>query len=175
MPGIARENGAAYVPAFGSFEYMSDTYTVQRSTTIAASPHEVYRHIIDFREWAAWSPWDEMDPDMDKTFSGPEAGAGSRYAWSGNRKVGQGSMEITGTTENSGVEMALEFLKPFKATNTTIFTLQPEGDNTGVTWSMSGRKTFMTRVMGLFKSMDAMVGPDFERGLRRLKTTVEGG
>ncbi len=38
---------------------------------------------------------------------------------------------------------------------------------------MTGKKTFMTRVMGLFKSMDSMIGPDFERGLQKLKAVTE--
>lgn len=32
----------------------------------------------------------------------------------------------------------------------------------------------MTKIMGSFKSMNFMVGPDFERGLARLKKVVEG-
>ena len=110
---------------------------------------------------------------MNKTFSGSDSGKGAKYAWSGNRKVGQGNMEITDATEHSSIEIALEFLKPFKATNTTLFSLEPTGEGTNVTWAMTGRKTFMTRVMGIFKSMDAMVGPDFERGLGRLKNVAE--
>ena len=157
------------------FVCMSDTYTVQRSTTIEASPDAVYARIIDFRQWTDWSPWDDMDPSMDKTFSGADAGIGAKYSWSGNRKVGQGNMEITDATEPSSVQIALEFLKPFKASNTTVFKLQPAGTGTGVTWAMTGRNTFMTKVMGIFKSMDKMVGPDFERGLRRLKTAAETG
>jgi hypothetical protein len=31
----------------------------------------------------------------------------------------------------------------------------------------------MTRIMGIFKSMDRMVGPAFEKGLARLKADVE--
>ena len=31
----------------------------------------------------------------------------------------------------------------------------------------------MTKVMGIFKSMDTFLGPDFEKGLARLKTTAE--
>ena len=155
------------------FGCMSDTYTVERSATIQASPDQVYAHIIDFHNWAAWSPWDDMDPTMVKTFSGADSGTGAKYAWSGNRKVGQGSMEITDAAEPSSVEIALEFLKPFKASNTTTFTLEASGDATNVTWAMTGRKTLMTRVIGIFKSMDSMVGPDFERGLGRLKTAVE--
>jgi uncharacterized protein YndB with AHSA1/START domain len=152
---------------------MGDTYTVQRSVSIDAPPARVYAHIVDFHHWAAWSPWEEMDPSLEKTFSGPDAGPGAKYAWSGNRKVGQGSMEITDVTEPSRVAIALEFLKPFKASNTTVFSLQPAGDATDVTWEMTGRQTFMTRVMGIFKSMDSMIGPDFERGLGRLKAAVE--
>jgi uncharacterized protein YndB with AHSA1/START domain len=152
---------------------MSDTYTVQRSATIAAPPEQVYAQIIDFRRWSEWSPWDDMDPSMNKTFSGNDSGIGAMYAWSGNRKVGQGNMEITKAMEPSSVEIALQFLKPFKASNTTLFTLEPTDGGTGVTWAMTGRNTLMTRVMGIFKSMDKMVGPDFEKGLRRLKTATE--
>jgi uncharacterized protein YndB with AHSA1/START domain len=152
---------------------MSDTYTVARSATIDAPPERVFAHVIDLRKWADWSPWEGMDPNVDKTYSGAESGIGSRYAWSGNRKVGTGSMEIIDAKENAGIEIALEFLKPFKASNTTTFTLEPDGGRTNVTWSMTGRKTFMTRVVGIFRSMDAMVGPDFEKGLGNLKVVAE--
>jgi len=153
---------------------MADTYTVQRSTTIAASPDEVYSHLVDFRKWANWSPWDEMDPDMSRTYSGADSGVGAHYAWSGNRKEGQGSMEITDAKQGAKVDIALEFLKPFKASSTTEFTLTPGDAGTVVGWAMTGQKTLMTRVMGVFRSMDKMVGPDFEKGLANLKAAAEG-
>lgn len=152
---------------------MSDTYAVQRSISIQASPADVYAHIIDFHHWGNWSPWEELDPSMTKSYSGPDSGVGAKYSWTGNRKVGEGNMEITGAAEPTRVEIALEFLKPFKASNNTVFTLQPAGDGTEVIWVMTGRKTLMTRIMGVFKSMDSMVGPDFERGLSRLKAAAE--
>jgi hypothetical protein len=43
----------------------------------------------------------------------------------------------------------------------------------GVTWTLTGKQTLATRVMGVFKSMDSLVGPDFEKGLARLKATAE--
>ncbi|MBT8216963.1 MAG: SRPBCC family protein [Acidimicrobiia bacterium] len=152
---------------------MSDTFTVHRSTSIDAPLANIYRHIVDLHRMGEWSPWEEIDPAMEKTYSGAESGVTARYEWNGNRKVGRGSLEITDAKENERVEMALEFLKPFKASNTTSFALQPRGDATTVTWSMTGRNTLMTRVIGIFKSMDAMVGPDFERGLAKLKSLVE--
>lgn len=154
---------------------MSDTYTVQRSRRIDASPERIYHHIIDFSRWADWSPWEEMDPNMSKTYSGAESGVGSHYSWSGNRKVGEGSMEITDAKENSTVQIALEFLKPFKASNTTVFTLEPRDGATDVTWAMTGDKTLLTRIIGVFRSMDSMVGPDFEKGLDHLKRVAEAG
>ena len=39
---------------------------------------------------------------------------------------------------------------------------------------MVGPKTFMTKVMGVFTSMDKMIGPDFEKGLSRLEAHVTG-
>lgn len=152
---------------------MSDTYTVERSTTINAAPGDVYSHVIDFKKWAEWSPWDDMDPDVQKRYSGEEQGTGAKYAWKGNRKVGEGRMEITDATEPSRVEIALEFIKPFKGRNRTVFSMEPAGESTSVTWTMTGRKTVMTKLIGIFKSMESMVGPDFEKGLTRLKGVVE--
>ena len=130
--------------------------------------------MIDFHNWGAWSPWDDLDPEMSKTYSGADSGVGAHYAWTGNRKVGSGNMEITDAKADAEIQIALEFLKPFKATNQTTFSLSPEGDGTNVSWSMTGKNTLMTRIMGIFKSMDSMVGPDFEKGLAKLKAVAEG-
>ena len=151
----------------------NDTFSVERSTTIDAPPERVYEQIADFHNWPSWSPWEGMDPQVQRAHSGAEAGQGSKYAWSGNRKVGQGSMEITNTKEPARVDIDLIFEKPWKAHNSTTFSIDREGSGSRVTWSMTGPNTVATKVMGLFKSMDKMVGPDFEKGLARLKTTAE--
>lgn len=151
---------------------MADTFTVERSATIPAAPSAVYAVLVDFHQWEHWSPWEDIDPAMAKTFSGAESGVGAVYEWEGNRKAGAGRMEITKAEPDREVEIDLRFLKPFKAENTTTFSLEPEGEGTTVTWSMVGPNTFMTKVMGIFKSMDKMVGPDFEKGLARLEGHV---
>jgi uncharacterized protein YndB with AHSA1/START domain len=150
-----------------------DTYTVERSTTVDAPPERIYEQIVDFHRWPRWSPWEEVDPDLQRTYSGASSGTGAAYSWSGNRKAGQGRMEIVEATQPSLVRIDLTFEKPFKARNDTAFTIRPEGTGARVTWTMTGRKTFMTKAMGLFTSMDKMIGPDFEKGLRRLKETAE--
>ncbi len=149
-----------------------DTYSVERSATVAAPPARVYAAIADFHDWTNWSPWEDLDPDLQRTYSGAERGVGAVYRWKGNRKAGEGRMEITEAAEPDRVVIALDFLKPFKSSNTTSFTLTPADGGTKVTWTMVGPKTFMTRVMGIFKSMDAFVGKDFEKGLARLDAHV---
>ena len=152
---------------------MGSNYTVERSTKINAPASAIYEQIADFHRWTAWSPWEGLDPDMKRTYSGPESGPGAAYAWSGNRKAGEGQMEITQAAPPSRVEVALDFLKPFKSSSITTFDLVAEGEATRVIWTMTGPKTLMTRVIGLFKSMDKMIGPDFEKGLDRLATVTE--
>jgi uncharacterized protein YndB with AHSA1/START domain len=150
-----------------------DIYTVERSATISASPARVYEEIVDFHNWRKWSPWEELDPALERVYSGAESGPGAVYSWSGNRKAGRGRMTITEVAEPSRVQIDLVFEKPFKARNDTVFAIEPAGSGSRVTWTITGKKTAMTRVMGIFKSMDSMVGPDFEKGLARLKTTAE--
>lgn len=152
---------------------MADTYTVERSAIINAPAESIYPEIADFHRWPAWSPWEDLDPDMQRTHSGPDSGLGATYEWSGNRKAGEGRMEITEAVEASRVEIALNFLKPFKSSSTTTFDLSQAADATRVTWTMTGPNTLMIRVMGVFRSMDKMVGPDFEKGLERLKAVAE--
>ena len=149
------------------------TYTVERSATMNAAPERVYDQIADFHNWTQWSPWEDVDPDLKRTYSGAVTGKGATYAWSGNRKAGQGRMQITDATKPSTVLIDLVFEKPFKARNDTVFTIVPEGSGSRVTWSMTGKRTLVTKVMGIFKSMDAFLGPDFEKGLARLKVAAE--
>jgi hypothetical protein len=152
---------------------MSDTYTVEREADIAAPADKIHAALVDFREWQHWSPWEGLDPAMERTYSGPPSGVGTAYEWKGNRKVGAGRMEITGDSPHQ-VVLALEFERPWKAKNTTTFALRPDGDHTHVTWSMVGPRTLAHKIIGVFVSMDKLVGKDFEKGLARLRQHVEG-
>lgn len=147
------------------------SFANSRDIFIATPPATVHRILDDFRLWNGWSPWEELDPDLQREFSGAEHGVGSHYAWSGNNKVGQGSMEITGSTPER-IDIDLEFLKPFKASNKTTFELRPEGDGTRVVWTMSGERNVLLALMGkLF--FDKAIGKDFEKGLGKLKVLAE--
>jgi uncharacterized protein YndB with AHSA1/START domain len=150
-----------------------DTYTVERSVRIDAPPERIYAQIADFHKWMSWSPWEQTDPELKRSYSGAEAGPGAVYGWSGNRKAGQGRMEITDAAEPSRVHIDVTFEKPFKSRSHALFTISPDVSGSLVTWTMTGKKTLMTKAMGIFTSMDKLIGPDFEKGLATLKATTE--
>lgn len=149
-----------------------DSFRIERSTTIKASPEKISAYLTDFKQWAAWSPWEEKDPAMKRTYSGAATGKGAVYGWEGNKNVGTGRMEIL-DAQLQKVTIKLDFLAPFEAHNTTEYLLEPQGDSTKLTWSMFGPSNYMSKLMSVFMSMDKMVGPDFEAGLSKLKAAAE--
>ncbi|HYO68915.1 MAG TPA: SRPBCC family protein [Archangium sp.] len=150
------------------------TFRVERSITIAAPVDLPFGIVNDFHKWKFWSPWAGKDPKMQTAFDGAFAGPGAIYTWSGNDQVGKGKMTIVDTKLYESIQIQLEFLEPWPATNTTLFTFQPTSDGgIQVTWAMEGNNTFLGKVMSLFVDMDGMIGKDFEQGLATIKTLTE--
>jgi len=151
-------------------------YRIERSTTVKASPGAPYARVVDFHKWPDWSPWAKLDPNMKVDYAGPESGVGAVYHWKGNDKVGEGRMTITGAKPDEQVDIRLQFIKPWEQDSQTVFTFVPQGRRlTKVTWSMTGERDFVGKLFGIFMDMDAMVGPDFEKGLAALKGAAEDG
>lgn len=151
-----------------------DSFVVTRTAVIDAPPETLEGMVSDFHQWAAWSPWEKLDPGMTRTYGGPASGVGATYAWVGNDKVGSGSMEIETVTAGREVVFGLHFLKPFKADNTGRFVFEPQGAGaTKVTWSMSGKNPYIAKLMGLVFNMDQVIGKDFEKGLADMKVAAE--
>ena len=150
-----------------------DTFSVQRAASIKAPPEKIFPLIDDFHRWTVWSPWEKLDPDMKRTFSGSAAGKGAAYAWQGNSKVGEGRMEILDDPAPSKIVIKLDFIKPFEGHNTATFLLVPKGEVTDVTWTMDGPSPFVSKLIGVFMNMDKMIGNDFETGLANLKAAAE--
>lgn len=148
-------------------------FRIERSISVSAPPSAPFARVIDFRKWNAWSPWDKLDPNMKKDFSGPETGVGSKYAWAGNDQAGEGRMTIVSVDPDRKIQIKLEFLKPFEATNDTVFSFAPDGAGTKINWAMSGKNNFVGKAFALCMNMDEMVGADFDKGLQKLKELSE--
>ncbi|GHA71990.1 polyketide cyclase [Formosimonas limnophila] len=150
-----------------------NSFRVERKILIHAESATVFAYINDFHQWTHWSPWENIAPNLTRSYSGPDMGVGAHYAWQGNKNMGQGNMTILESTPHSFIKIALQFIKPFAANNIAEFTLTQQGDNTEVAWAMYGPSPLISKVMGLFINMDKMIGTQFETGLTNLKNAAE--
>ena len=82
-------------------------------------------------------------------------------------------MEIIESTPSPHLLIKIDFIKPFEAHNTVEFTLERHGDSVKVTQAMYGPSPFISKLMGLFFSMDKMVGQKYEEGFASLKAIAE--
>jgi Polyketide cyclase / dehydrase and lipid transport len=153
------------------------TFRVERAIDVKAPPEKIFALINDFHQWVSWSPYENKDPAMKRSYSGAESGKGAVYGWEGNGNVGAGRMEILEESIPSKILIKLDFFKPFEGHNTAEFIMLPQsgagGPATSVDWVMHGPAPFMHRVMQVFMDLDKMIGKDFEAGLASLKSLAE--
>ena len=150
-----------------------DTFSVQRSRIIQASPEKIFALINDFHNWTRWAPQDREDSTMTRTFSGAESGTGAVSAWTSKGSAGAGKMSITESDPPRKVSVAVDFTKPFSAHNINEFVFEAEGTSTRVIWSMHGTNLYIMKLMSVFANMDKVAGSHFETGLQNLKTLAE--
>lgn len=152
---------------------MADTFRIERTNLVGAPPGAIHPLVADFHRWREWSPYEDLDPDLKRTYSGAEKGVGAVYAWEGNGKAGAGRMEIVEAPVPDRVTIRLDFSRPMRASHEAVFTFIPEGGATRVTWAMTGARPLLMKLMGLFVNFDRMIGRDFEKGLAKLKAAAE--
>jgi uncharacterized protein YndB with AHSA1/START domain len=149
------------------------TFRVERTAIIAAPREAIFPLLSDYRQWKRWCPFEQLDPDMKRTYAGPASGVGAVYSYAGNSKIGAGRMTVTDCRPAERLALRAEFLKPMTATNEIEFTLTPVVDGVAVTWAMSGAQKFVCKLFSLVMSADRMVGSTFENGLAQLKSVCE--
>lgn len=150
-----------------------DAFQVTRSVSINAAPEKIFPLIDDLHNFNRWNPFLKQDPDIKLTYSGPASSEGAVHEWAGNRHVGKGRLEITESAPASKVAMKLDMIEPIEGHNNVEFILEPRDGTTTVRWSMSGESAYIAKVMGVFVSMDKMIGGAFENGLADLKAMAE--
>lgn len=127
----------------------------------------------DLHNWEKWSPWAEMDPDMIIEYMGPEKGKDAKYCWEGDPEtVGKGCLKIVDNVDNASINTLLEFEGMSPGHGNWKF--EKISDGVKVTWAMNSSMDdypIIGRYFGL--AFDGMLGPDFEKGLNKLKEVSE--
>ena len=146
-------------------------YKVERSVYIKSDKNLIYNLTSNFTKWTLWVPWTrEMDSTAVYEIVGPDGQVGTVWKWSG-KKLGEGSMTASELIPGKLVAYDLAF-NHGKYKSKGSLDIEP-GDSCKVTWSDEGDLGYnpLARYMGLF--MDRMMGPDFEKGLAKLKKIAE--
>jgi effector-binding domain-containing protein len=157
--------------------FLPGSCTVKRSIVINKKAMVPFGIVKDFKSWDKWSPWDELDPNMQKTFSETSGEVGSWYQWdSKNPDVGKGKITILKLIDNELIEDELAF--EGMGTSLATYTFEPTGESVKVTWALTGNSSelpwYMIVPYKYFSLLsDKFIGPDFEKGLNKLKTLSE--
>lgn len=140
-------------------------YRVSRSLEIDASSESVFAAIVDFKTWPEWSPWLMHEPDARIDYSDGYQLEGGSYSWDG-KLVGAGKLTHLSINPPARIDQQIEFKRPFKSINQVCWKFEDRGDQTLVTWEMSGRMPFLFRFMT--RRMEPMIGRDYDLGLALL-------
>lgn len=154
--------------------FQPSDYRITREIKIHAPAETVFAQVNDLHKFNVWNPWAKVDPAAKMTFEGPLSGVGAISSWDGNHEVGAGRMTILESKPNTLIRMKLEYLKPFEGTSEAEFAFKSENGQTVVSWSNSGKSSFIPRLICTFMNMDKMMGGMFEKGLLQLKAVSEG-
>jgi uncharacterized protein YndB with AHSA1/START domain len=146
---------------------------IERSIVINAPQETVYGLVNDLRQWEKWSAWHKMDPNMKIVYGEKSEGLGASYRWTSNdSNVGNGTMKIAEAVLNEKIMLEMHFGESADP-SWCGWTFEKTAEGTRATNTMdmdAGMNPFM-RWMGTV--MDAMVGPEFDKGLHSMKEIAE--
>ncbi len=163
--------GIVALAIVGTGFFLPSSFEVKRTTVINAPPGKVYDLVVEPRTWTKWSVWNQRDPNMQVTYSGPPFGQGARWSWE-SKEEGSGTMEFVRVEPNARIEYTLSFPE-FGMKSGGEWLFEPQGAGTRVTGSDRGNVGPNPLKHYLAWGMDRLVGPDFEAGLANLKSLAE--
>ncbi|MCC5917448.1 MAG: SRPBCC family protein [Cryomorphaceae bacterium] len=146
--------------------------SVERKISINAPQSLIKNQVMYLKNFPEFSPWHDLDPEMESRIEGADGTIGAKYFWEGNEDVGKGVQEIMGIEENR-IEIDVNFIEPFESVAHTFFTFQDEDGAVEVTWGFTSKLPRPFNVIALFMNMKKGISNDYDLGLEKLKTVCE--
>jgi effector-binding domain-containing protein/uncharacterized protein YndB with AHSA1/START domain len=147
-------------------------YQVKKEISINAPKEIVFNQVNNHNNRDAWSPWEKMDPNMAKSYEGPQEGVGAIYKWSGNDEVGTGELKIVESEPYAHIKSELVFTEPWESSSTVEWNFTNSENGTTAEWIISGQLPGFMFWMGQ-EDMEEAMGGDLENGLENLKAVSE--
>ncbi|WP_413585601.1 SRPBCC family protein [Bdellovibrio sp. HCB274] len=151
----------------------SGTFRYENSAIINAPAEKIFPYLSNFKMGGQWSPYEQVDPNMKKTFTGEDGQVGSAMDFEGNSEAGSGRLEMKEIKPNEFVLIKLIMTKPMNAEQMIEYKLTPEAEGTRFTWTMYGDGGFMTKLMTVLIDCEAMFKGQMQKGFDNLKKVVE--
>lgn len=150
-------------------------FSVERDIEIAKPKAEVFAYLKPLKNQNEWGPWTKRDPNVKLTYEGTDGEVGFISKWdSDHEELGTGEQEIKKIVEGERIDYELRFIKPWEATNNAWMITEESGaEKTKVRWGFSGEMPRPMNLMLVFTDFEALIGKDFEDGLKNLKEVVE--
>jgi len=146
---------------------------VEQSIIINKNNQEVFNFILYFKNQLKYSVWAEMDPEMEREFTGIDGQLGSKHIWrSENPECGYGSLELSNIEQGKRLEWKLLFTKPFEANSMPYMnTIFIDSTTTKVEWGTDMTIPFPFNVV--LESEAKKLGDQFANSLSKLKLLLE--
>ena len=149
-------------------------YDVSRTVVINKPREEVYNFVRQLKNQPYWNPWFERDHNASMKYKGDDGKVDSSFYWKGNAKVGEGIQRIVKAKHGRILETRLLFVKPVKVNALTYFGVKDiEAEKTKMVWGAKGHLAFPLTIISIFYTPEKLLGENFEKGLKNLKTILE--
>lgn len=154
--------------------FISKELKYEKTIVINAPIDSVWENVNSLAALDRWSPWNELDRDMKKEYSGTDGTVGASVSWDSDVKdVGKGTQTITNIEKPALFETNLVLYMPRENEAKGYIKLAEEGSSTNVTWGFVGEMPYPFNVMKLIWDMDKMMETEWNNGLSKLKELCE--
>ena len=154
--------------------FVSKEFNYEKSININAPIDSVWAYTNSLNSLELWSPWNDYDPGMERTFTGTDGTIGSKISWvSDHPNVGSGSQTIVKIVPPSLFETKLQFVLPYESEAVGKIKLHSDGTQTVVNWGFESEMPYPFNLMKVFMNMDDAIGKDFQTGLDKLQRLCE--
>ncbi len=153
--------------------FMKKDYAVEKEIVINKPEAPVFEYIKSLKNQKNWSTWEQSDPKMTSTYTGTDGTVGFTHSWKSDM-MGDGEQEIKRITEGERVDTELRFMGFWGSSAPAYLATEAmDSTKTKVKWGMSGTMSYPMNGMGLFMSMEDMIGTEYEKSLVNLKGILE--
>ncbi|MEI2642415.1 MAG: hypothetical protein V9G10_08800 [Candidatus Nanopelagicales bacterium] len=105
---------------------MSDYDVIERSAVIDAEPSRILPLLTDLRAWQQWSPWEGLDPELRRTYTGARDRSRRPIRVVGQPQGRRGNHADHRRRATRSVDIDLAFTRPFKSQSKVRFDLTPQ-------------------------------------------------